>query len=217
MPDFADRRTTMVDTQIRPSDVTKYPIIDAMLSVPREAFVPDELRDAAYAGDVLKLGQGRALLEPRDLAKMLDALNIQPDELVLDVGSALGYTAGVIARLAEAVVALEEDADMAAEAENALGETGADNAAVFHGPLAAGAAKHGPYDVIVIEGGVETIPQVIEDQLKNGGRIAAFFIQDALGVCKIGYKADGHISWRFSFNGVAPVLPGFAEVSKFVF
>ncbi len=199
----------MVDTQVRPSDVTKFPVIQAMLSVPREAYVPDTRREAAYAGGNIDLGGGRVLLEPRTLAKMLDTLDIQPDELVLDVGAALGYSSAVIAHLAEAVVALEEDAQMASEAERILGEKGCDNVAVIQGELAAGAAKHGPYDAICIEGGVEHLPEALVGQLKDGGRIAAIFMEGALGVCRIGYKFDGTLSWRFAFNAGAPVLPGF--------
>ncbi len=216
MADYLARRTTMVDTQVRPSDVTKFPVIQAMLSVPREAYVPDAKREAAYAGGNIDLGGGRVLLEPRTLAKMLDALDIQPDELVLDVGAALGYSSAVIAHLAEAVVALEEDAQMAAEAERILGEQGCDNVAVIQGDLAAGAAKHGPYDAICIEGGVEHLPDALIEQLKDGGRIAAIFLEGALGVCRIGYKFDGKLSWRFAFNAGAPVLPGFEARRAFV-
>ena len=215
MVDFLARRTTMVDTQIRPSDVTKFSVIEAMLNVPREAFVPGKQRDVAYVGEILDLGQGRAMLEPRNLAKMLDALDVQPDEMVLDVGSGLGYSAAVIARMAEAVVALEADEEMAAEAERILGETGADNVAVIQGALDIGAPKHGPYDVIVIAGGVQAVPQTIVDQLKEGGRIGTFFREGALGICRIGHKLGGNISWRYAFNGAAPVLPGFAVASEF--
>lgn len=215
MPVFAARRTHMVDNQIRPSDVTKYPIIAAMLEVPRERFVPDALREAAYAGENLVLAPGRVLLDPRTLAKMLDALDIQPGELVLDLGVGFGYSAAVIARLAEAVIAVEADEEMAAEAEAVLVETGADNAVVVTGPLADGAAKHGPYDVIVLEGAVETVPEALAAQLKEGGRIAALFMEGALGVCRIGLKHDGRIVWRFGFNAAAPVLPGFAAKREF--
>ena len=154
MTDFAARRTMMVDTQVRPSDVTKFPIIDAMLDVPREDFVPVAQREAAYMGGNLELGGGRVLLEPRTLAKMLDALAISNDELVLDVGSGLGYSAAVIAHMSEAVVAVEEDEEMASEAQESLLHAGIDNVVVHTGPLAEGAPKHGPYDVFVIQGGV---------------------------------------------------------------
>ena len=215
MTDFRLRRVTMVDTQVRPSDVTKFPIIDAMLTIPREVFVPDDRREAAYVGDSIAIAPGRVVLEARTLAKMLDALDIQPDELVLDLGCGLGYSAAVIARLAEAVVALEEDAALAAEAEARLAAEGIDNAAVICGPLAAGAAKHGPFDVITVEGGVEQVPDALIAQLKDGGRIAAIFMEGALGAVKIGYKIDGAVTWRFAFNATAPVLPGFAARRSF--
>lgn len=217
MPDFATRRTIMVDTQVRPSDVTKFPIIDAMLSIPRERFVPDALREMAYLGDNIDLGDGRVMLSPRSLSKMLDALDIQGDELVLDVGTALGYSAALMSRLAEAVVALEDDAARAREAQAALAEISADNVAVVEGPLPDGAPQHGPYDVIAIEGGVEELPRALEDQLKEGGRVACIFMEGALGTCRVGYKMDGHISWRFAFNAAAPVIPGFERRPSFVF
>ncbi len=105
----------MVDTQVRPSDVTKFPIIDAMLRVPREIYVPAAMRDVAYVGENVDLGGGRVVLDPRVLAKMLNALDVQPDEMVLDIGCGLGYSTAVLARLAEAVVAVEADAEMAAD------------------------------------------------------------------------------------------------------
>ncbi|MEO0634376.1 MAG: protein-L-isoaspartate O-methyltransferase [Pseudomonadota bacterium] len=217
MPDYAARRTMMVDTQIRPSDVTKFPIIDTFLSVPRELFVPAAQREAAYMGENIAIAPGRVVLEPRTLAKILDTLDVQPHELVLDIGTGLGYSAAVLSRLGEVVVAVEEDDTFAAEAETALSEFGADNVILVHAPLTEGAPKHGPYDAIVVQGGVETIPPVVLDQLKEGGRIAAVFMEGALGVCRIGYMVDGTVSWRFAFNAGAPVLQGYASASDFVF
>lgn len=216
MADFAARRTAMVDTQVRPSDVTSFPIIEAMLAVPRELFVPASKVEVAYAGDNIDLGEGRVVLEPRTLAKMLEAVDIQPDELVLDVAAGLGYSSAVAARLGEAVIALEEDEALAREAERALAETGADNVAVVVGPLAEGNPRHGPYDVILVEGAVEHMPQALADQLKEGGRICAIFMDGALGAVRVGYKFDGHITWRFAFNAGAPVLPGFEKRRAFV-
>jgi len=215
MTDFAARRRMMVDTQIRPSDVTKYPIIDAVLAVPRELFVPDAQRDVAYAGEDLDLGGGRVLLEPRTLAKMLDTLDIGADELVLDVGCGFGYSAAVVARLAQAVVAVEQDEAMAKEATDLLSEVDADNVIVHQGPLAEGATEHGPYDVILVEGGVEDVPATLLAQLKDGGRIACLFVDGAVGELRIGYKSDGEMSWRFEFNAAAPVLPGFEAQRAF--
>lgn len=215
MTDYAKRRTIMVDTQVRPSDVTKFPILEAMLTIPRERFVPDALREAAYLGENLPLGEGRVILDPRVLAKMLDVLDIGPKDLVLDVGAGLGYSSAVIAQLAEAVVAVEPEEDLAREAEAALVETGIDNVAVHRGPLVEGAPEHGPYDAILIEGAVEVLPKAIEDQLAEGGRMAAIFMEKHLGIVRFGYKVDGRISWRHGFNGGAPVLPGFAGKPEF--
>jgi protein-L-isoaspartate(D-aspartate) O-methyltransferase len=215
MSDFALRRVMMVDTQVRPSDVTKFPIIDAMLTVPREVYVPKDRREAAYVGENLTLAPGRVMLEPRTLAKLLDALDIQPDEMVLDVAPGLGYSTAVIARLAGTVIAVEEDPGLAAEAQRLLSEDGVDNAFVIPGPLAAGAAKHAPYDVITIQGGVEVLPDTLIAQLKEGGRIAALYMDGAVGAVKIGRKAQGAISWRPVFNAAAPVLDGFRMARGF--
>ncbi len=213
MIDFQAARTAMVDGQIRPSDVTLYPIIAAMLDVPREVFVPADKRAVAYVGEHIDLGQGRVILAPRVLAKMLEELDIRPDELVLNIGAGLGYSTAVISRMAEAVIAVEEVESLAGEAEVLLSEQSADNAVLHRGPLAEGAPEHGPYDVVVIEGGVETVPDSLVAQVKTGGRIAALFIDGQNGVCRIGVKTDTGVSWDAVFNATAPVLPGF-EVAK---
>jgi protein-L-isoaspartate(D-aspartate) O-methyltransferase len=216
MSEFASRRVMMVDTQVRPSDVTKFPIIDAMLSVPRELYVPDDRREAAYVGENLEIAPNRVMLEARTLAKLLDALDIQPDEMVLDLGCGLGYSAAVIARLADTVVAVEEDEALAGDAGRLLAEEGVDNALVVSGPLAAGAAKHAPYDVIIVQGGVEVVPEALAAQVKDGGRIGAIFMDGPLGTAMIGFKSEGGISWRPAFNAAAPVLEGFRKARGFV-
>lgn len=215
MTDFATRRTMMVDTQVRPSDVTKFPIISAMLQVKREMFTPDDKQEIAYAGENIPLAPGRVMLEPRSFAKMLDALDIQKHELVLDLGCGLGYSAAVLARLADAVVAVEEDETLAREAEARLLDQEVDNAALLQGPLAEGAAKHGPYDVVLAQGGVEQVPEAILAQVAEGGRIGCLFMEGDLGTCRIGYKIDGQINWRYEFNASAPVLPGFQARAAF--
>ncbi|MBK4217043.1 protein-L-isoaspartate O-methyltransferase [Paracoccus caeni] len=215
MTDFAERRTMMVDTQVRPNDVTKFPVIEAMLTIPREDFVPASRRAVAYSGENLDLGRGRVLLEPRTLAKMVDALDIQPGDLVLDLGCGYGYSAAVVARMAEAVVAIEDDAEMAAEAETRLAEAGVFNVAVLNAELPEGAPGQGPYDVVLIEGAVEEIPSSIADQLKEGGRIAALFSEGSLGVARLGQKLNGRINWRYAFNAHAPLLAGFSRQRGF--
>ncbi len=215
MNDFAARRVMMVDTQVRPSDVTKFPIIAAMLAVPREVFVPANLRDAAYVGDNIDLGAGRVVMDARVLAKLLDALDILQSEMVLDIGCGLGYSSAVIARLAEAVVAVEDDEAMSAEAQARLLTEAVDNVAVIAGPLSKGCPKHGPYDAVIIQGGVEVVPPEILAQIKDGGRIGAVFMAGPLGIAKIGYKSGTEVTWRFAFNATLPVLYGFASAKVF--
>ena len=215
MTNFLTRRTTMVDTQIRPADVTKFPIIDAMLQVRREIFVPDHLSETAYADTILDLGHGRVILEPRTFAKMLDAVDIQGNELVLDIGCGLGYSSAVIGKFSEAVVSIEENEAMAAEAAANLAAEGCLNVAVVQGSLAKGAAQHAPFDVIVVQGAVEHMPAALIEQLAEGGRIVAVFSQKGQGAVRVGYKTDGQMSWRFACNAFAPVLKGFVAERSF--
>ncbi len=217
MTDNALRRRMMVDTQIRPSDVTKFPIIEAFLTIKRENFVPTEHRDTAYVGEHIHIGNDRVILDSRTLAKMLDAVDVTDSELVLDVGSAYGYSAAIIAHLAEAVVALENEDKPTSEMQNALIDQGIDNVIVEHGPLFDGAASHAPYDVIFIQGGIELVPDEILSQLKEGGRIVAIFMEGSLGIVKIGYKLKDEVNWRFAFNAGAPILDGFKKVMSFTF
>jgi protein-L-isoaspartate(D-aspartate) O-methyltransferase len=217
MIDYTAAREAMVDRQVRPSDVTRYPIIAAMLAVPREDFLPEALRPMAYLGEHVPLAPGRVLLDPRVFAKLLDALDVGPRDLVLDLGCGLGYSTAVLAQMAEAVVALESDPAMAAEAEALLGAHAVDNAVVQAGPLAKGVPEHGPFDAILIEGAVEVLPEALADQLKLGGRIAAIFAAGAGGQARLGLRTEQGIVWRRIFDATAPVLPGFAARKAFEF
>ena len=205
----------MVDTQVRPSDVTRFPIIDAMLAIPREDFVPDALREAAYVGENLDIGNGRILLEPRTLAKMLELADVQPGFVALDIGCGLGYSTAVLAHLCDFVVAVEDDETRAEDAQTLLSGHGIDNAAVMAGLLAAGSAKSGPYDLIMIQGAVEHLPDDLTAQLREGGRIVCVFAEGALGVVRVGHKIDGTVNWRYGFNAGAPILEGFRKVAAF--
>ena len=215
MSDFSTRRVMMVDTQVRPSDVTKFPIIAAMLSVSREDFVPDARREAAYAGLNIPLADNRVVLEARSLAKILDFLDIQPGDCVLDLGTGYGYASAVMVELGANVVAVEEAA-MAGSARTRLDTAGCAGVTLVTAPLATGAPAQGPYDAIIVQGAVEVMPDAILAQVKEGGRIGAIFMEGALGVARIGHKLDGVVNWRYAFNATAPVLPGFEARRKFV-
>ena len=215
MTDYAARRTMMVDTQIRPSDVTKFPIINAMLSTAREAFLPDHLKEAAYMGENVELVGGRVVLEPRTLAKMLDALDIQNDELVLDIGSGLGYSAAVIAHMAQAVVAVEEDSDMRGRGAGASGRSRVPTmSSCTRGPdrarrtWAVRRDRHSGRRGASARGADRSVEGRRADCLSVHGR-------RSLGVVRIGYKIDGHVNWRFAFNAGAPVLAGFERHTAF--
>ena len=214
-------RTMMVDKQVRPSDVTKFPIISAMLEVEREAFVPPARQSVAYMDAPVPLGGDREMMEARTFARMLDALDIDPEDQVLIVGGGLGYSTAVVARMADSVVMVEEDAALASEAETTLAGQEVLNAAVLNAPLTEGAAKAAPFDVILIDGGVETVPDTILGQLKPGGRIAAIFLDGRLGRAQIGHSIPegdgGAINWRFAFNAASRVLPGFETTREFTF
>ena len=217
MSDYKAARVAMVDCQVRPSDVTRYPIIEAMLTIPREQFVPSASRDVAYMGEHIHFSPDRVLLDPRVMGKMLDAVAITGDELVLDIGCGHGYSSAVIGWMAEAVIAVEPDEAMANEAMRMLSEQEIGNVVVENMSLDGGAPEHGPYDAIVIQGGIEALPDAIEAQLKDGGRIAAIFMDGAIGQCCLGRKTPTGISWRRVFDATAPVLPGFVAEKAFEF
>ena len=215
--DFSAARVAMVDCQVRPSDVTRYPIIAAMLAIPRERFVPKSLRAIAYAGTEIPLAEGRVMLEPRVLAKMLEAAAVGPGDLVLDVAPGTGYSTALLARMAEAVVAVEPDRALTAEAQRIAAELEVDNATISHGPAETGDPAHGPFDVILINGAVERIPEALVEQLGEGGRLVAIFRDGPAGRCRVLTRAGQAVSDRALFDATAPVLPGFDRPSEFVF
>ena len=217
MQDYAADREKMVDCQVRPSDVTRYGIVDAMLTVPREKFVPSSKRSVAYAGEAVEMTKGRWLLDPRVFAKMVDAAEIEPGDVVLDVGSGLGYSSAVLSHLCRAVIAVESDEAMVKTSEDTLSAQGRDNVAVLTGPLAEGADSEKPFDVILVEGGVAEVPQVLFDQLAEDGRLVAIWMEAAFGQVRVSTKTGTSISHRWIFDAAAPILPGFEKQAAFAF
>ena len=217
MTDLEAARIAMVDCQVRPSDVTSLPIIEAMLWAPREQFVPRARREVAYAGEHVDLGAGRFALDPRIFAKMIDAARIRPGDLVLDVACGLGYSTAIIARLAAAVVAVEAGQGMVDQATTTLGELSVDNAMVQAGDLVEGDPSNGPFDVIFINGGLARQPDALLAQLKDGGRLVAIWMEGELGQCRIWRRNGGKFTARRAFDATAPVLDGFSATPGFVF
>lgn len=217
MKDFEAARTAMVDRQVRPSDVTRFAIIEAMLWAPRERFAPRAQRDVAYADAPLEFASGRAMLEPRTFAKLLSAADVRDTELVLDVGAGYGYGAAVMARMAAAVVALECDEAVAKSAQEIASELELHNVMVETGPLPEGAPKAGPFDVIFLEGAVAEAPQTLLSQLKPGGRLAAIVGAGRHGQARLFRRGPGGVSSAWIFDATAPVLPGFDAAEAFQF
>ncbi len=229
MTDFAAARRTMVDGQVRISDVTDLRLIAAMLDLPRERFVPQEKTKVAYLDlDIPVSGQGsgqgrgegrppRWLLKPMVLAKLVQAADIGETDRVLDIGCATGYSSALLGRLAAAVVALEDDVALAQIADKTLASLGAANVTIATGPLTAGWPKGSPYDVIVLEGATELAPAGLRGQLKDGGRLVCVLGRGPAGKATLFRALDGEFSGRSIFDAAAPILPGFAKTAEFVF
>ncbi|MGI9385071.1 MAG: protein-L-isoaspartate O-methyltransferase family protein [Methyloligellaceae bacterium] len=223
MSDFATARLNMVESQVRPNEVTDRRILQAMSEIPREAFVPPSMRTLAYMDEEIVLhsagrdAPARHLMAPMPLARLIQLASVEAGDLVLDVGCATGYSTAVLARLAESVVGLECDSGLAETAGKTLMELEADNAAVVTGPLPEGYSEEGPYDAILLNGAVPDVPQSLLDQLKQGGRLVAVLSAGGLGKATLFQNIASMISDRPAFDAGAPALPGFERRATFVF
>lgn len=220
--DFSELRVKMVDGQVRTTDVTSLPLITAMLAVPRELFVPDLRKALAYIDDDIllteKSGPGaRYLMEASPFARLVQLAEVGANDSVLIVGSATGYSAAVLSRLAKSIVALESDADLAAKADATLKALGCANVTLVSGELAAGSKQGGPYDVILVEGSVEEVPHAILSQLAEEGRLVVVEGHGNAGAARIYLKSNGVAAGRRAFNAAVKPLPGFERVHAFEF
>ena len=210
-------RKHMILGQIRPNRVTDERVIEALAAVPREAFLPKALRGVAYLDEDILIKPGRYLMEPMVLARLAQAAAIQDSDVVLDVGCASGYSSAVLAKLAATVVALEEDPELAKEAGENLAATEIDNVAVIEGRLTEGAPKHGPYQVIFLNGAASDVPAELIDQLDEGGRMVFVRLENNVGHGHIITKTGGLTGKRDLFDAGTPVLPGFGKKPAFDF
>lgn len=223
MTDFNIARFNMVESQIRPNDVTDQRLLDALGGVAREEFLPGGRRVVAYMDENVLIGTfgeeatPRYLMEPMPFARLMQAADVKRSDLVLDVGCASGYSAAVLAQLADSVVALEADERLAAMATDTLMNQGIDNVAVVTGSLPDGYPSEGPYDVIFLAGSVDEVPQKLLDQLGDGGRLVAVVGGDPVGKAMVYVRRGEATSGREIFDAATPPLPGFRKQPGFVF
>lgn len=221
--DFSQQRDMMVEGQLRTRDVTNVPVVNAFREIPRELFVPEARRSLSYIDEDLEVfapvdnAPARYLIEPAVFARLLQLGAIKSSDLVLDVGCATGYSTAIISRIASFVVGLEANADLAATASATLAELDCGNASVQVGDLEAGHAAQGPYDLIVLQGSVEYVPDALLDQLGEGGRLVAVLGSGNAARAHLFIKDDGVVSRRSDFNAAIHPLPGFLLERGFVF
>jgi len=219
MTDFALARRNMVDGQLRPNRVTNAQLLAVVGELPRERFLPDALKSVAYSDEDVPLGNGRYLMEPMVLARLIQTLQADTKDTALVVASGRGYGAALLARLVKSVVAIEGDAGLAGSSDQTIKALELENITLVTGQPEAGAPQSGPYDVILIEGAVRQIPKAILDQLAEGGRLVTVLAgaPGALGVAQLVVKEGGVTSGRPLFDAGTPVLPGFAPPARFTF
>jgi protein-L-isoaspartate(D-aspartate) O-methyltransferase len=223
MIDYATARRNMIDGQVRTADVTDLDLIAAMAELPRERFLPESVAPLAYLDCDAAVAENqsdslaRRLIKPMVLAKLIQAADVARGDRVLDVGCASGYASAVFARLAGPVVALEEDAALARRAEQILEELGIANVAVVRGALTEGWPAGAPYDVILVEGAIEFVPEAFGRQLRDGGRLVGVFGRAPAGKAMLWQATNGHLNGRPIFDAAAPLLPGFAKPPEFAF
>jgi protein-L-isoaspartate(D-aspartate) O-methyltransferase len=222
MSGFSTARQKMVDGQVRPSDVTDLRIIDAMLAVPREEFVPAGQRALAYLDLDLDISEGgstkRYLIKPAVLARLLQAAQIGEADNVLVASSAPGYAAAVVARLARQVTVTETDPVQTDKARGVLTQLGLGNVVFWAAAAAEGVPGNGPYDVILLDGATEITPEPLYQQLKDGGRLVGVFSTTKPPRAMIVKRSHGvDFGYRALFDAAVPVLPGLEQLPAFVF
>ena len=221
MSAFATARQKMVDGQVRTNDVTDRRILDAMLTLPRERFVPEDKQALAYLDLDLDVAEGgsakRFLIKPMLTAKLLQAAEIAATDKVLVVGCATGYAAALVAMLGANVTATESDSRLVEKGKSILAALGEN--VTFKGSEAADGDPAGvPYDVIVLNGATEIVPEKLYQQLRNGGgRLVGVFAVTRPSRAMIATRWHGEVGERILFDAVAPTLPGLERVPHFVF
>lgn len=213
-------RKNMIDCQIKPNKVTDEALLDILGRTPRERFVPRHLQAMAYIDEDIPMGNGRYLPEPMVLARLIQEAAIKPTDIVLDVACGTGYSTAIMAQLAATVVGVEASKDMADEAERHLRDLDILNVAIIHqNDLRAGYPQQGPYQVILINGAADSIPQTLTSQLADGGRLLAIIkpAHSRIGQAVLVTRLGDNFVTRPLFDAGTPSLPGLSETAKFEF
>ncbi|MHA6723151.1 protein-L-isoaspartate O-methyltransferase family protein [Sphingomonas sp. RS2018] len=215
-PDHSETaRRAMVASQLRTSAVSDVRVQTAMAEVPREAFVGAGNAEAAYRDRPLPLGGGREQNSPLATGRLLTRAEILAGDRVLLIGAAGGYTAAVLAQLAATVVAVESDATLAGAARDAL--AGIAGVTLVEGPLEAGSADAAPFDVLIIDGAVEQLPQALVDQVRPGGRVVSGVVERGVTRLASGVRTGGGFALEPFADIDCVVLPGFGKARGFQF
>jgi protein-L-isoaspartate(D-aspartate) O-methyltransferase len=216
---FEYARKNMVDSQLLPNKVIDLVLIDALRDIPREKFVPRHLQKIAYVDEDIALGNGRWLPEPMVIARLIQDAGIQACDIVLDIGCGTGYSSALLGRVAGTVVGIEQDKNMVQEADKLLHDLDICNAVVVQqADLRHGYAQQAPYNVILINGSVPSVPDAILDQLADGGRLVTVISQQGhMGSAVLISRAGDYFSTRVLFDAATPTLAGFGSGENFVF
>ena len=219
MTDHATARLNMVENQLRPNRVVEQRLLDAMGAVPRELFVPDAMRGVAYADENIPLGGGRFLVEPLALGKLLQSAAVAPGDAALVVGDVTGYAAAVVARLAAKTCLLlpPEAAPQVPAVERHLGELGCGDVVVRAGDPAEGLPDRAPFDVVLLIGAVERVPQALLGQLADRGRLVTVVEERRQGRVTVCLKVADAVGRTTPFDAALPPLPGLRPAAGFVF
>lgn len=215
MTDYEKARNTMVDNQIRTTDVTSHSVLKAFLAVPREDFVPDAVKPIAYIDNDVEVAPGRCVLAASPLAKLLQLAAVTREDAVLEIGCCTGYTAALLSHLAGGVVTVESDEALVETAKASLAAY--DNVEVVFGDLTKGHHHESPYDIIFVSGAVEEVPAALFDQLRDGGRLIAVVGHGNSAFATLFTKERGSVSATPQFNSSIRALPGFSKTKEFVF
>jgi protein-L-isoaspartate(D-aspartate) O-methyltransferase len=215
--DFARARDLMVESQVRTNDVTDPRILHAMRTLPRERFVPPQRRALAYADMEVEVAPGRTLLRPRDISKLVQALAPQAHERALEIAGGTSYGAAVLAMCCKEVVAHDPDPNLSFAAQAALDSCGLANTKSVSLPIESGWAEGAPYDVILLNGAAEIVPDAWFAQLAPNGRLAIIVRAGVAGSARIYTKSGDKVAYRVAFDAAPPVVPGLEKPPAFVF